>query len=199
MSQLAITGLTVRRGGREVLRDIAFALDVGEAVAVTGPNGSGKSTLLRALAGFLPPHAGTIAWRGRPIDEARPATAYLGARDALKPVLSVAENLAFARALAGLPRDNRAIDCALGAFGLEALRDRPARFLSQGQARRAALARLIAAPALLWLLDEPTTALDDAALTLLDGALRDHLSAGGLIVAATHVPLAMARHQVRLA
>lgn len=198
MTMLAVQSLALRRGGREIFRGLDFALGAGEAVALTGPNGSGKSSLLRALAGFLPPAAGAITWAGQPIDEARPAIAYLGARDALKPVLTVAENLAFARALAGHPPDPRAIARALEAFDLAPLAARAARFLSQGQARRAALARLIAAPALLWLLDEPTIALDEAALGLLHRAIAAHLVAGGLIVAATHVPLPAARRTVRL-
>jgi heme exporter protein A len=188
---LAVRGLSCLRAGRVVFRDLDFDLRAGEALVLRGPNGSGKSSLLRLLAGLLRPGAGTIAWNGADIDADREAhrarVAYLGAGDALKPALSVAENLAFHAALRG--GGGAATAAALAAVGLAELADQPARRLSQGQRRRAALARLAIAPAALWLLDEPTLALDDDAIGRLGTMLRAHLAAGGLAAIATHVDL----------
>jgi heme exporter protein A len=120
---------------------------------------------------------------------------YVGALDALKPALTVAENLALARALKGLDRDQGAVESALDAFDLAERADLPARFLSQGQHRRAALARLLAAPTPLWLLDEPTLALDTPSIDRLGSAIAAHRDSGGCVVAATHVALPLGAHQ----
>jgi heme exporter protein A len=165
------------RGERLVLRDISLAVEPGGALVLLGPNGSGKSTLLRLLAGLKRPDAGTIAWAG----EERPV-AYLGHADAVKPALTVRENLRF---VAG----PRPVDAALGAVGLLALADLPARMLSAGQKRRLALARLPLTGAPLWLLDEPTVGLDAGSLSRLAAMLGAHRAAGGGVVAATHQAL----------
>lgn len=182
---LRVDALSCARGGRLVLRDVAFAVPDGEVAILRGPNGAGKSTLLRALAGLLP-HAGLMEIDGRAADrEARAElVAYAGHLDAVKPQLTVAENLAFwARVLGGAARP------ALAAFGLERIADRPASLLSAGQRRRLGLARLLLAQRRVWLLDEPTVALDADAMVALLHAVRDHVAAGGVAVIATHGPI----------
>jgi heme exporter protein A len=188
---LTASDLSCLRGGRLVFRGLDFDLGAGQALTLRGPNGSGKSSLLRLLAGLLRPAGGRILWDGGDIEDDRDAhrarVAYLGASDALKPNLTLAENAIFQAALRG--NSPAAATAALDAVGLAALAAAPARRLSQGQRRRAAIARLVAARARLWLLDEPTLALDDEAVARLGGILGDHLAAGGLAVIATHVPL----------
>jgi heme exporter protein A len=185
------------RGGREVFTGLSFAVAAGEALAVTGANGAGKTTLLRLIAGLLEPAQGQLE-----LTEAAPEATiaeqahYLGHRDALKPALSVRENLEFWYAfLSG--RDAPAASAAaatagaLDAVGLAPLSGLPAAYLSAGQRRRLAIARLVAAPRPIWLLDEPTAALDGASQERLAGLMRTHLAGGGIIVAATHAPLGL--------
>ena len=182
------TGLAAFRGERLVFRDLDFAVVAGGALLLTGPNGSGKSTLLRLLAGLLRPAAGVLSWNGVDalIDLAAHArrVAYVGHQDAIKPGLTAAENLHFAARLTGAH-----IGTALAAVGLEGLADLPARMLSAGQKRRLALARLALSHATLWLLDEPTLGLDAAAVERFGAMLAEHRASGGLLVAATHLPL----------
>jgi heme exporter protein A len=185
---LTVTDLSCTRGGRLVLHGVSFALAPGETLILRGPNGAGKSTLLRALAGLVPA-SGRIELDGRPADRDARAeeVAYAGHLDAIKPQLTVAENLAFwAGLLGGDPAP------ALAAFDLGPLAHRPAHLCSAGQKRRLGLARLLLAPRRLWLLDEPTTALDAEATARLLAALRAHSAADGLTVVATHVPLDLA-------
>jgi heme exporter protein A len=188
-------GLACVRGERLVFEHLSFRAAAGEALLLTGPNGSGKSSLLRLMAGLLRPESGTLAWGDLAVrddpEAHRARIHYLGHLDAIKPALTVGENLAFYAALRGHRADAGAIPHALACLDLERLADTPARFLSQGQRRRAALARLLAAPAPLWLLDEPTLALDDASLARLGTVLSDHLAHGGYLVAATHAPIAV--------
>lgn len=182
--------LTCVRGGRQVFTALDFSADSGEALILTGRNGSGKTTLLRMIAGLLQPAQGEIRLSGGDPDLSLPEQAhYLGHRDALKPALSVAENLQFWRAFLGAsePSDQD----ALATVGLGSLADLPAGYLSAGQRRRLSIARLLAAPRPIWLLDEPTAALDIAAQTRLAGLMRDHLAGGGMIIAATHGPLGL--------
>lgn len=182
---LRVDALSCARGGRLVLRDIGFAVPDGEVAILRGPNGAGKSTLLRALAG-LAPHSGRVEIDGRvPDRDARSELmAYAGHLDAVKPQLTVAENLQFwADVLGGTPGQ------VLATFGLERIADRPAHLLSAGQRRRLGLSRLLLAPRRIWLLDEPTVALDSDALLALLGAVREHAAAGGVIVVATHGPI----------
>lgn len=178
------------RGERAVFAGLSFALSPGDALLLTGANGAGKSTLLRVLAGLLPAAEGQLLWAGADVRADRAAHAarlrYLSHQDALKPGLTVRENLLFEAAIGGGD-----IAAALDAVGLGALAAFPARVLSSGQKRRLALARLALAPAALWLLDEPTTGLDAASVERLGGLLARHRGQGGMVIAATHLPLPM--------
>jgi heme exporter protein A len=178
------------RGGREVFEGVNFAVEAGEALAITGRNGAGKTTLLRLIAGLLEPARGHLELAGGAPDTTLAEQAhYMGHRDALKPALSVRENLEFWYAFLG-GRDAPAAS-ALDTVGLGGLAGLPAGYLSAGQRRRLALARLIAAPRPVWLLDEPTAALDSAGQLRLAELMRAHLAGGGIIVAATHGPLGL--------
>ena len=182
------TGLAAFRGERLVFRDLDFAVAGGGALLLTGPNGSGKSTLLRLLAGLLRPAAGRLTWDGADALADLPAharrVAYVGHQDAVKPALTVAENLRFAARLSG-----GSVGAALAAVGLEGLADLPARMLSAGQRRRSALARLALSQAPLWLLDEPTLGLDATSVERFGTMLLAHRANNGMAIAATHLPL----------
>ncbi len=182
--------LVCYRGERRVLNEVDFAVARGGALLLTGANGSGKSSLLRAMAGLLRPTAGTITWNDQDIaddlEAHRARVAYVGHLDALKPVLSVRENVSFWAQLAG-KTDSSAVESALAGFHIGHLADLPTRILSQGQRRRANLARLLAAPTPLWLLDEPTVGLDTAAISALDTAIGAHRGKGGIVIAASHI------------
>jgi heme exporter protein A len=188
---LTVESLSCVRGGRRVLHDVGFDVADGETLLLRGPNGAGKSTLLRALAGLLPAE-GQVALDGRVQAEDRDgfseAVAYVGHLDAVKPQLTVVENLRFWAGMCG-----GSAESALAAFDLEAIADQPAHLCSAGQKRRAALARLALGGRRLWLLDEPTVSLDAAAEARLVAAIDDHATAGGCAVVATHAPLGVAR------
>jgi heme exporter protein A len=181
------------RGGREVFEGVSFAVSAGEALAVTGRNGAGKTTLLRLIAGLLEPAHGRLELTGGAPEATLPEQAhYLGHRDALKPALSVLENLQFWYAFLGGNDASIALAlAALEAVALEGLAGLPAAYLSAGQRRRLAIARLVAAPRPIWLLDEPTAALDTASQARLAELMQSHLAGGGIIVAATHGPLGL--------
>jgi heme exporter protein A len=191
MTDLEVTGLSCRRGGRPVVRTLSFTVARGELLALTGRNGSGKTTLLRALALLVTADEGGIRWQGADVrhdrDGWRRQIAWLGHLDGLKGDLSVRENLVTACHLREVPATR--IDDALAAFDLAPLANRAARTLSAGQRRRAALARVAASDAPLWLLDEPLNALDAPSQAALRTALGQHLAAGGLAIAATHAPI----------
>jgi heme exporter protein A len=180
------------RGERLVFRGLSIALGPGDALILSGPNGSGKSSLLRLMAGLTPPYAGAILWDGVGIAEDpaahRGRLHFIGHQDAVKPVLTVAEAIAF---WGGLRGGDGAMT-ALAHFGLDRLAETPCRLLSAGQKKRLSLARLLASPAPLWLLDEPTTGLDAQSTGALEAAIAGHREAGGIVVAATHVPLLLA-------
>ncbi len=197
LMRLAGHDLGCVRGGREVLAGLNFSVDGGEALAITGRNGAGKTTLLRLIAGLLEPASGRLELTGGAPDTSVAEQAhYLGHRDALKPALSVRENLDFWYAFLG-GRDAPAAS-ALDAVGLGGLADLPAGYLSAGQRRRLGLARLIAAPRPIWLLDEPTAALDTAGQQRLGELMRTHLGGGGIIIAATHGPLGIDARELHL-
>jgi heme exporter protein A len=195
--RLLASGLTCVRGGREVFSALSFEALGGELLAVTGRNGSGKTSLLRLIAGLLTPAGGSLALEGSDAELALPEQAhYLGHRDALKPALSVLENLHFWRDfLGGKPSDAAE---SLAAVGLAHAAHLPAAYLSAGQRRRLSLARLLAVRRPVWLLDEPTTALDTTGQDMIAGLMREHLTSGGLIVAATHAPLGLASRELRI-
>ena len=195
--RLTASDLACVRGGRTVFRALSFALGAGEALLVTGPNAAGKSSLLRLVAGLLRPQRGRIELEGGASEFTIGEQAhYLGHQDALKPSLSVAENLAFwAAFLGGEPAKGAAAKgaAALTAVGLDGLAHLPATYLSAGQRRRLSLARLVTVERPIWLLDEPTSALDASGQAMLAGLMQAHLGRGGLILAATHGPIGLDR------
>jgi heme exporter protein A len=172
------------RAGRLVFKDLHFSVGNGEILAVRGPNGAGKSSLLRLIAGFLQPSTGRLIIEGGDNElSLGEQLHYLGHQDPLKPSLTVAENLAFwHRLLSG----SGTIANALEAVGLGPLADIPALYLSAGQRRRLSLARLVAVPRPVWLLDEPNSALDDAGQLALTGIMAEHVGRDGIIITATH-------------
>jgi heme exporter protein A len=175
-ARLSATELACRRGERVLFRGLSFDLEAGEAMQVVGPNGTGKSSLIRILAGLLRPLAGTIEREG--------SAALLDERPALDGDLPLGRALAFWRTLdRGHP--------PIGWLGLEELLEVPVRYLSTGQHKRAALARMAGQGAPLWLLDEPLNGLDREAVTLCEALVADHCAAGGIAVIASHQPFAL--------
>lgn len=180
------------RGERTVFRGLNFDLNQGDALILIGPNGSGKSSLLRMMAGLLQPADGRMTWEQdgeredalEDIDIHGGRLHYVGHHDAVKPVLTAAENIGFWAHIRGNGED--AIRAALDTFDIKHLYDVPGRFMSAGQKRRVNLGRIIAAPAPLWLLDEPTTALDKATIKRLEDTIQAHRDAGGMVVLSTH-------------
>jgi heme exporter protein A len=181
--------LACTRGGRQVFSGLSFGVGAGEALLVSGPNGAGKSSLLRLIAGLVRRTAGGLSLEGGdPELTIGEQTHYLGHQDALKPSLSVEENLTFWSRHLG---SGRATDTALATVGLDGIAGLPAAYLSAGQRRRLSIARLVAVERPIWLLDEPTCALDASAQTRLADIMDRHLAGGGLIIAATHGPIGL--------
>jgi heme exporter protein A len=196
---MRLLGRDVRcvRGGREVFSGLDFEAASGEALAVTGPNGSGKTSLLRLIAGLLTIADGSIGLEGGETELTLPEQAhYLGHRDTLKSALSVQENLSFWQDFLG----GEAFDASasLAAVGLDHAAHLPAAYLSAGQRRRLSIARLLVVRRPVWLLDEPTSALDTTGQSMFAALMGDHLARGGLIIAATHAPLGIAAHELRI-
>jgi heme exporter protein A len=191
--RLTAANLACVRGGQVVFSGLTFAVEAGQMVAVTGTNGAGKTTLLRLLAGLLRLSDGALTLTGGEPDATLAEQAhYLGHQDALKLALTVGENLEFwARYLGGKDAgaDGSLETNDLETWGLAALKTLPAAYLSAGQRRRLSLCRLTGIRRPVWLLDEPTAALDAAAQETLGRAMAAHLAQGGIIVAATHGPL----------
>lgn len=196
---LSVTALASSRGDRELFEDISFALDEGQAVQVHGVNGSGKTTLLRILCGLTLPSAGVVKWRGTHIDEdpgpLRSELLYVGHADGIKLELTPTENLHFSRALGHHPTD-RDIIGVLARLGLGGQEQVLTRSLSAGQRRRVALARLLVTRAVLWVLDEPFTALDRKGGDTVQAMLAEHLSGGGIAVFSSHQPVSIPGHAV---
>lgn len=181
------------RGGRLVFANLSFTLDSGEAMFLIGPNGSGKSSFLRLLAGLSHPVTGYLLRKNGLINETSEnhtaLVRYIGHQDAVKSTWSVSETLSFWARLVGLNKEKarQATMLAMSIFGLSQLSDVPGQLLSAGQKRRLNLARLVLGISDLWLLDEPTTALDQAAIDVLAEIVAKHRSDGGIVVLATHV------------
>ena len=193
--RLVAEGLSATRGEDLIFRDIAFEIAGGEALVVKGPNGSGKSTLLRVLAGLLPARSGSakLLAAPHPVERLGEAAHYLGHRNAMKRELTVEENLSFWKTFlgdmiggAGVP-----VEEAVEAVGLGGIAHLPFGYLSAGQQRRMAMAKLLVAWRPVWILDEPTAALDAAAEDMFAGLVTAHLARGGIAIAATHQPLGL--------
>ena len=188
---LQASGLECVRGDRSLFSGVGFALDRGTLMHVQGANGSGKTSLLRILAGLAQPEQGTLAWDGTPVrdlgDQFRATLAYVGHQNAIKDDLSAVENLLVSERLAGMDIDEPRAREALAGLGLGRHADLPTRVLSQGQKRRAALARLaFRSRCRLWVLDEPFVALDVSAVARLGEIIAAHVRDGGIVVLTTH-------------
>lgn len=192
---LEIDGLSCIRGDRTLFRGLDFTLVDGEMLHVKGLNGSGKTTLLRALAGLLLPADGEIRWHGGNIRRLREEYTrhllYLGHLNGIKGDLTAVENLRIGSILDGFALDERRAWEVLGEIGLRGHEDLPSKHLSQGQKRRVALARLLVNKARIWILDEPFTALDVAAVELLQAVVNHHVENGGMAIVTTHQEVAM--------
>ena len=181
------------RGDRRLFSGLDFSLSSGTFVQLTGPNGSGKTSLLRILCGLLEPAEGSISWQGANIrslaEDYFTAVTYLGHRPGVKDELSALENLRISNALNGVEVSQDDALAALGRMGLAGRESLPARFLSEGQRRRVALARLLVCKTRLWLLDEVMTSLDKGAVALVRSLIEEHLNRGGIAIVATHQEL----------
>jgi heme exporter protein A len=180
MSALAFDAVSAVRGGRTLFERLSFALGPGEAALVIGPNGAGKSSLVRVAAGLLTPASGAVVREGD--------CALLTEAHALDSELPLTRALGFWAALDGR---REAASAALNALGLAKLCEVPVRMLSTGQRRRAAMARVVASGAPVWLLDEPANGLDDAAVATLEELIAEHRAGGGIALVATHLPIAL--------
>jgi heme exporter protein A len=194
LQSLTATNLTCLRGGRLVFRDLSFAVERGQALSLEGANGAGKSSLLRMIAGFLTPAAGTLIARTNDAEIADAedrgkCIGWLGHLDAAKPQMTVRETLAFFASFYASGASASAIVAALDRVGLTRLADLPCQYLSMGQKKRLALARLVLSNRPLWLMDEPLAALDTSGKTIVADLVTTHCKTGGLAILATHEPL----------
>ena len=202
---LSVHDLACVRGDRRLFSGLGFTLEPRNWIYLTGENGVGKTSMLRILVGLAPAEAGEIRWQDRPVrelgDEYKRAVTYLGHHNALKEELTARENLCVGAALAGIVLHGDDADALLDRLGLAGREELPVRFLSQGQKRRVALARLLWSDSPLWVLDEPFVALDTAAVAWLASTLAAHLAAGGMAIVTSHQEVAIegrAAQQLRL-
>ena len=200
MLKLHVQDLACRRGGRILFAGLEISLSKGDAALALGRNGAGKSSLLRVLAGLIPPFTGTIKWNGEDVrrepHEFRSAMRYVGHADGLQTNLTVIQNLHYWAALYRASTSRDALEKALATVGLDELADLPARMLSAGQRRRLAFARPIATqPGGLWLLDEPTVALDPPSIAKIEAAISSFRATGGIVIASTNAPLTLPNAQ----
>lgn len=198
---LQVTDLECVRGDRRLFTAMSFSLEPRELLHVQGPNGSGKTSLLRLVCGLTEPAGGDITWRGTSLrelaEEYFAEVLYLGHLNGLKDELSAAENLRISSTLAGAGATPAAISDALARLGLAGYEDLPVKILSQGQKRRVALARLLLSRAALWVLDEPFTALDSAAVHVLQAILDTHLDNDGMVILTTHQEFASDAQRIK--
>lgn len=190
---LSVSNLTYYRNESPVFSDVSFSLAAGEILHIAGANGSGKTTLLCHLIGVLKPQAGEICWQNNPLGDANDyfsQLAFLGHKQGLKAALTVKENLSLAAQLADAP-GGKDLDSVLEELGLKSLRQLLCRQLSAGQKQRMALARLLLLPKLVWILDEPFTAIDQGGVTLLTELLTKQLQRGGLVILTSHQSFAL--------
>jgi heme exporter protein A len=191
--KLCVEHLRVARGDRMIIDALSFDVGAGEALLLTGANGAGKTTLLRALAGLMPIAGGAVRLEGGSADsDVGEQCHFVGHLNGLKSGLSAAENLAFWASYLG-GAGGVSVRDALAKFELGALADIPAGALSAGQKRRLGLARLLVVHRPVWLLDEPTVSLDAQSVGLLAGVIEGHVAGGGMVIAATHLPLGLAK------
>ncbi|WP_035383878.1 cytochrome c biogenesis heme-transporting ATPase CcmA [Ferriphaselus sp. R-1] len=198
---LEVSNLACSRGDHPLFTDLSFALEAGELLQVQGENGKGKTSLLRTLCGFMQPVAGEIRWRGENIEELDEdyyaELLYLGHHNAIKDELNALENLQISAGLAGIALSEKEAVAALRRMGLKGREHLPVKVLSQGQRRRAALARMLVSDAPLWVLDEPLTALDVGAVGLIQELLGEHLARDGMVIFTTHQPLVVEGVELR--
>ena len=198
---LEVSNLACSRGDHRLFSGLSFALYPGQIMQIQGANGSGKTSLLRTLCGFIMPDEGKISWCGedvRDLDEDYFARMmYLGHLNAIKDELSALENLRISAGLSGIELSETDAIAALRRMGLKGRERLPAKVLSQGQQRRVALARLLVSDARLWILDEPLTALDVGAVSLIQELLAEHLAGQGMVIFTTHQPLIVAGMEMR--
>jgi heme exporter protein A len=198
---LEVANLECIRGDRRLFTGLSFELAAGELLHLHGHNGSGKTTLLRTICGLITPTDGEVRWRDENVrklrDEFARELVYIGHKNAIKADLTGTENLRIACQLDGIPVSVKQAWAALEKMGLRGHEDLPVRVLSQGQKKRVALARLLLNKAPLWILDEPFTALDKAAVAFLQTVIQDHVAAGGLVMLTTHQEVALTQGEVK--
>lgn len=197
---IEVQGLACTRGERSVFTDVAFQLATGGVLAVEGPNGAGKTSLLRVLAGFIEPSAGSVCFvlgreRIAEAEERAKLVGWLGHADAARSQLTPLELL---RDFSALYRSAVDAHAALDRVGLAKLASLPCRYLSAGQKKRLALARLLVCNRSIWLLDEPLAALDAKGKMLASNLIQEHMAVGGIAVVATHEPLNLESFELRL-
>lgn len=198
---LEVVDLVCVRGERRLFQDLSFSLAAGELLYVHGPNGSGKTTLLRSLCGLALPEAGEIRWRGQNIrrlkEEYHREMTYVGHLNGVKDELTAFENLRVVGQLNGVDASEERALHALRRMELSACAELPGKALSQGQKRRVALARLLLAPRVLWIMDEPFNALDVKAVGMIQAVLSEHLDNGGMVVLTTHQEVEIVNYRAR--